>query len=120
MSEEPQATEAPKSVEYALTKGEGNLIAFTQQHIQAIISGILSTIATDRLNYTVTPFTQFEVAPDLMSIRIREMEPTVQAPEGPAVVAANERTAEADPGNIAQEAPAAEPTTAPTVPSQPE
>jgi hypothetical protein len=57
---------------HELTQTEQNLLAFVQNHQQAIFSGLLSTIAIDRLKVKVTDHTQFELSGDFKNITITE------------------------------------------------
>ena len=77
MSEETK--KQPEVKQYSLTAHEANMLRFVQNHQAAIFSGLLSTIAMSRLAYTVTPNTQFELTPDMSTMRLMELEPPVQA-----------------------------------------
>ena len=57
---------------YGLTKHETDLLTFTRKHQDAIFSAIISTIASDRLGYTITEYTQFQLKPDMSGVTITE------------------------------------------------
>jgi hypothetical protein len=57
---------------FSLSEHETNLLSFVQNHQQAIFSGLLSTIAMDRLAVKVTDHTQFELSSDFKKITISE------------------------------------------------
>lgn len=64
-----------ESKTFSLKAHETNLLAFTQQHQQAIFSGILSTIVADRFGYQPTSNTKFTLNENLTEIVIEEIEP---------------------------------------------
>lgn len=57
---------------FSLRRQETEKIALLRQHLDAIYSIEISTIAADRLAYSVTPNTQFRIAADLTSLQIWE------------------------------------------------
>jgi len=99
----PSEPNEPNSKTFSLKESETNLLIYIQQHQQAIYSGILSTIAIDRLAYKITDRTQFEISPDVKTLKMTERpvepEPTEnkQATENTSpVVAAPEKPATED------------------------
>lgn len=71
----------PEEKVYSLKAAETNLLRYIKQHQEAIFAGILSTIATDRLAYHVTPNTKFELTGDFAQMKLTEVEPEPQAQE---------------------------------------
>lgn len=67
----PKQTTDPKS--FSLKEHETNLLTFTRSHSEAIFSGILSTIAMDRLSYKVTDRTKFQLNGDLTEMSLEEL-----------------------------------------------
>lgn len=65
---------------YGLSEQETSLLVFVRNHMDAIFSGIISTIAGTRLGYSVTPNTQFNLSGDLKNITIMELGTPEQAP----------------------------------------
>lgn len=57
----------------SLKTHEINLLNFTREHSEAIFSGILSTIALDRLGYPVTNRTKFSLSADLSEMSLEEL-----------------------------------------------
>jgi hypothetical protein len=83
-------TTPPKGYKtFSLKKQETEKLRLLRQHLEAIYSIEVSTIAADRLAYNVTPNTQFHLSPDMTSLRIFER-PT----------AINEQVPPADSGGI--------------------
>lgn len=60
--------------EYQLSPADSNLLVYIKNHQDAIFSGVLSTIALDRLKYNVTDKTQFKISEDFSKITITELE----------------------------------------------
>lgn len=69
-----EITSEPETKSYSLKPAETNLLIYIQQHSQNIFSGVLSTIAMDRLAYAVTDKTQFNLNDTLTELRITELE----------------------------------------------
>jgi hypothetical protein len=65
----PEASQAPK---YGLRAAESEQLVFVKSHLDAVFSGVLSTIAAERLGYRVTSNTQFRLSPDFKSVEIWE------------------------------------------------
>ena len=74
--------------EHELRPADSNLLIYVRNHTEAILSGVISTIAMDRLNYKVTDKTQFKLSPDFTRITISE---TKQDDEGSPIKAAKEK-----------------------------
>jgi len=60
--------------EYNLKPSDSNLIMYMRRQCDAIMSGLISNIAMDRLGYTVTEKTQFSLSDDYATITITEAE----------------------------------------------
>lgn len=69
------AKDKDNSKTFNLKPSESNLLRFTHEHQQAIFSGILSTVAMDRLGYAVSEHTKFELNGDFTKIKLSELEP---------------------------------------------
>lgn len=66
---------------FSLKASESNLLIYTKQHLDAIFSGMISTIAMDRLAYKVTDKTKFELSADYTTVTISEVvEPEEESP----------------------------------------
>jgi hypothetical protein len=75
-----QLTEEEKELgfkQYELTEYETNLLIFVNNHLQAIFSGILSTIASSRLSIKVTDHMEFKIGGDYKTLSVRDI-PTVE------------------------------------------
>lgn len=75
-----------KAKEYELKASESNLLVYTRNHLDAIFSGMLSTIAMDRLGYAVTDHTKFHLSSDFSKVTIEEVE---DEPDEPAIKTAD-------------------------------
>lgn len=95
----PAQTET-NAKEYGLTHSESDLLRFIQQHQQAIFASVLSTIARDRLSYSVTERTQFNLTADFKRVQIGELP---ENSEGSAGVPAQPPT-EPKPDQVAKKA----------------
>lgn len=71
MSKKPKEDKNTK--QFTLTPRQSNLIWYVQDHQKAILIGLLASVAHD-MGYIVTERTQFEIAPDLKSMIVSEME----------------------------------------------
>lgn len=60
-------------MKHTLSDTDTNLLRFVQQHQQAVFSGILSTIAIDKLEYKVTDHTKFQLNADLTEMELSEI-----------------------------------------------
>jgi hypothetical protein len=58
--------------QYSLSQSQSNLIVFTQQHQQAIIAALLSSMAYEA-GYNVTEYTQFELSNDYRTLKVTEL-----------------------------------------------
>lgn len=58
---------------FTLKTNESNLLTFTRSHQEAIFSGILSTIAMERLGYNVTERTKFSLNAELTEVTLEEL-----------------------------------------------
>ena len=58
--------------EYDLPESSTHLLIYTRNHLDAIFSGLLSTIANDRLNYKVTDKTQFKLNANMTKVTMEE------------------------------------------------
>lgn len=95
-----------KVEEYHLKEIETQLLVIVRNNQNAVFSAILSTLAADRLGYKVTERTQFELNPQLDTIKISEL------PEPPVPVAkAGDAPADGTPPT--------EPAAPPTPPEEP-
>lgn len=122
-------TKDPATKTFSLKPAESNMLMFIQQHQQAIFSGLLSTIAMDRLAYHVTENTVFELNSNFSEMKLTEREPE-KAPDapaettqtkpadGPAVVAAPDREQPVQPKPAEPAAPA-QPAETPKAPETP-
>lgn len=63
----------PQSKSFNLRPAESQLLAFTKHHQDAIFSGLLSTIAADRMSYPVTERTQFQLNADMNELTVIEL-----------------------------------------------
>jgi len=85
--------------EYSLKPAESNLLIYVRNHLDAIFSGVLSTMAMDRLAYKVTDKTKFHLSNDFTTVTINEVEdeqPT-GADDSPIKTAKEKVQGEADP-----------------------
>ena len=60
--------------QYGVRASQANLIYFVQQHQQAVMAGIMSSIAID-MGYNVTDHTQFELSQDMKVLKVTELQP---------------------------------------------
>lgn len=112
----------PEEKQYSLKAAETNLLRYVKQHTEAIFAGILSTIAADRLAYTVTPNTKFELTNDFTMMKLSEMQPPAAPAEQPAApqnVPGEPKKDEGSPVVSAPEAPKAAEAPAAPQPEQP-
>lgn len=79
---------------YSLKEQDTNLLIFMArqrndiiQNAQAIMSGVLSSIASDKLGYKVTENTQFKLSDDYKTVEVTEVAPEAST-EQPGTVAA--------------------------------
>lgn len=63
-----------KGKDYKLRPADSNLLIYTRNHIDAILSGLISTIAMDRLGYKVTDKTKFTLSDDYGTLNITELD----------------------------------------------
>ena len=85
MSNEPK----DNTKTYSLKPAETNMLRYVHSHQQAIFSGILSTVAIDRLAYHVSENTKFELNGDFTELKLSEMpapETVAPTPEQSAAV----------------------------------
>lgn len=60
--------------QFTLKPAESNLLVYVKNHQEAIFSGLISTIAMDRLAYKVTENTKFTLSEDFSKVTIQELE----------------------------------------------
>lgn len=64
----------PEGKEYGLRPADRNMLIYVRNHLDAIFSGLISTVAIDRFGYKVTPNTQFRISDDFTKVTITEIE----------------------------------------------
>lgn len=60
--------------EYKLSENDTHFLIYTRNHLDAIFSGLLSTIANDKLKYKVTDKTKFKLNANFTTVEISEEE----------------------------------------------
>lgn len=75
-------SDVPQGKTYSLTHQEAQLIKMVQGHTNAIMSMLVTHIASSRLGYPVTDRTNFNLTDDFKSLTIQEM-PTMPRTPGP-------------------------------------
>lgn len=63
--------------QFSLAAQETNLLIFTKTQLDAIWAAQLSVIAQQRLSYHVTENTQFEISPDMKTVKVFEADSKV-------------------------------------------
>jgi hypothetical protein len=76
-----QPSDAPKEKQFSLKPNETSLLHFVREKQEAVFSGILSTIAAERLSYQVTDRTQMKLNADLTEIVFTELPPPPEEPQ---------------------------------------
>lgn len=76
--------------EFSLKPAESNLLIYVKNHQEAIFSGLISTIAMDRLAYKVTENTKFTLSEDFSKMTVEEIEKSKE--ESPVVASGEEKT----------------------------
>lgn len=76
--------------DFSLKPAESNLLIYVKNHQEAIFSGLISTIAMDRLAYKVTENTKFTLSEDFSKMTVEEVETPKE--ESPVVTGEKEKT----------------------------
>lgn len=85
---QPQPSERPAEQVYALNMPESQMLVMLQQNTQAIMSSVLSFIASQRLGYPLTQQTQFRLIENFTKLAVSEAlapqnPPAPQQPQNP-------------------------------------
>lgn len=79
---QPQPGERPAEQVYSLNMPESQMLVMLQQNTQAIMSSVLSFIASQRLGYPLTQQTQFRLIENFTKLAVSEA-PAPQNPLAP-------------------------------------
>lgn len=86
---EPRKIEDVREVkQYSLQTHETQFLRYLRTHQEAVFAGYLSTIASSRLGYAVTPNTKFELTEGMTDIKLSELPPVDNSTQDNPVVPA--------------------------------